>query len=167
MKPDDARTAYEGRLVSVTVEQWGDREREIVEHADAVAVVAVDARGDVTLVRQFREAVRMSLLELPAGLVEDGEEPLAAATRELAEETGLHGGEWRELGRISTSPGFTRERITLFAATGVERGEARPDGDEAVELVRWPLGEVARRLGEIEDAKTLVGLLLLLADYRK
>ena len=167
MKPDDARTAYEGRLLSVTVERWGDREREIVEHADAVAVVAVDAFGDVTLVRQFREAVRASVLELPAGLVEHGEEALAAARRELAEETGLHGGEWRTLGRIYTSPGFTRERITLFAAAGVERGAARPDLDEAVELVRWPVGEVARRLGAIEDAKTLAGLLLLLADFRK
>ena len=167
MKPDDARVAYEGRLVAVTVERWGDREREIVEHADAVAVAAVDVAGEVTLVRQFREAVRASLLELPAGLVEGGEDALTAARRELAEETGLHGGEWRELGRIYTSPGFTRERITLFAATGVERGEPRPDGDEAVELVRWSLPEVRGRLDEIEDAKTVAGLLLLLGDLRK
>jgi ADP-ribose pyrophosphatase len=127
-----------------------------------VAVVAVDREGCVALVRQLREPARGRLLELPAGTAEAGEEPLATARRELAEECGLSGGEWRELAGFWTTPGFCRERMTLFAAEGVERGEAKPEADEDLELVRWPLHEVRDRLGEIEDAKTLAGLLLYL-----
>jgi ADP-ribose pyrophosphatase len=166
VNPDAARTVYDGSLISVTVERWGDREREIVEHPNAVAVVAVDETEGVTLVRQLREPARAAVLELPAGLVDPGEDALTAAQRELAEETGLRGGNWREVARVYTSPGFTRERVTLFVATGVAHGGAAPDDDEDVELVRWPLADVERRLGEIEDAKTLAGLLLLLADSR-
>jgi ADP-ribose pyrophosphatase len=162
--PDEARTVYEGRLVSVTLERWRGHEREIVEHPGAVAIVAVDREGCVTLVRQLREAVRSELLELPAGTLEPGEEPLAAARRELEEETGLHGGEWREAARFWTTPGFCRERMTLFVAEGLERGEARPAADESFAVVRWPATEVGARLGEIEDAKTLAGLLLYLRD---
>jgi len=161
-EPDAARRVYEGRLLALTVERWGDREREIVEHPGAVAVVAVDSDGCVALVRQFREPVRRRLLELPAGTAEPGEEPLATARRELREECGLHGGEWRLLATFWTTPGFCRERMHLFAAEGVERGEASPADDEQLELVRWPLAEVAGRLAEIEDAKTLAGLLLYL-----
>jgi ADP-ribose pyrophosphatase len=162
VRPDDARTVYDGSLVSVTVERWGDRRREVVEHPDAVAIVALDAAGDVTLVRQRRESVRKALLELPAGLLEEGESPLDSARRELEEETGLHGGVWRELACIYTSPGFTRERITIFVAEGVEAGDATPEADEELELVRRPVHEIRSRLHEIEDAKTLAGLALFL-----
>ena len=164
MRPDSADTVYEGRLISVTLERWGANEREIVEHPGAVAIVAVDVDGRVTLVRQLREAVRERLLELPAGTAEPGEEPLATAKRELAEETGLTGGEWRQAAAFYTTPGFCRERMTLFFAEGVEQGPAAPDADEELELVRWAVAELRRRLGEIEDAKTLAGLLLYLAD---
>jgi ADP-ribose pyrophosphatase len=153
---------YEGRLLGLTVERWGDNEREIVEHPGAVAVVAVDDEGCVTLVRQLREATRGRLLELPAGTAEPGEGPLETAQRELQEECGLTGGEWRELAAFWTTPGFCRERMHLFAAEGVERGEPSPAADEELELVCWPVAEVAGRLGEIEDAKTLAGLLLYL-----
>jgi ADP-ribose pyrophosphatase len=153
---------YEGRLLGLTVERWGDNEREIVEHPGAVAVVAVDDEGCVTLVRQLREATRGRLLELPAGTAEPGEGPLETAQRELQEECGLTGGEWRELAAFWTTPGFCRERMHLFAAEGVEHGEPSPAADEELELVCWPVAEVAGRLGEIEDAKTLAGLLLYL-----
>jgi ADP-ribose diphosphatase len=162
LEPDSSRLVYEGRLLGLTVERWGEHEREIVEHPGAVAVVAVDAEGYVALVRQLREATRQRLLELPAGTAEVGEEPLATARRELQEECGLTGGEWRELAAFWTTPGFCRERMTVFAAEGVQRGEASPAADEELELVRWPVSQIAERLGEIEDAKTLAGLLLYL-----
>jgi ADP-ribose diphosphatase len=161
-EPDSVRRVYEGRLIGLTVERWGENEREIVEHPGAVAIVAVDSEGYVALVRQFREPARKRLLELPAGTAEPGEAPLETARRELQEECGLTGGEWRELAAFWTTPGFCRERMHVFAAEGVERGEASPADDEELELVRWPLGEVGERLHEIEDAKSLAGLLLYL-----
>ena len=153
---------YDGKLFDVTIERWGDHEREIVEHPGAVAIVAVDTDGMVALVRQLREAARKELLELPAGTLEEGEQPLDSARRELEEETGLTGGAWRELAAFYTTPGFCRERMHLFAAEGVESGPASPEADEQLELIRWRVQDVAARLGEIEDAKTLAGLLLYL-----
>jgi ADP-ribose pyrophosphatase len=162
LEPDSSQRVYQGRLLGLTVERWGENEWEIVEHPGAVAVVAVDDEGCVALVRQLREATRKYLLELPAGTAEPGEEPLATAQRELKEECGLSGGEWRELAAFWTTPGFCRERMHLFAAEGVERGEASPAPDEDLELVRWPVSEIEAKLDEIEDAKTLAGLLLYL-----
>jgi ADP-ribose diphosphatase len=162
LEPDSAERVWDGRLLGLTVERWGDNEREIVEHPGAVAIVAVDVEGCVALVRQLREATRTYLLELPAGTAEPGEEPLETARRELKEECGLTGGEWRELAVFWTTPGFCRERMHLFAAEGVERGEAAPAEDEELEVVRWPVAEIDTRLGQIEDAKTLAGLLLYL-----
>src|SRR5690242_6603551 len=120
MNPDESQLVYDGKLVDVTLERWGDNEREIVEHPGAVAIGAVDAGGDVWLVRQLREATRKRLVELPAGTREPGEEPLATAKRELREECGLTGGEWRELASFWTTPGFCREHMVVFAAEGVE-----------------------------------------------
>jgi ADP-ribose pyrophosphatase len=164
MKPDSSRKAYDGKLFDVTVERWGEHEREIVEHPGAVAIVAVDTERMVTLVRQRREAVRKDLLELPAGTVEPGEDPLETARRELAEETGLSGGAWRAAQAFYTTPGFCREQMHLFFAEAVERGEAAPADDESLEIVRWPVGEIAAHLHELDDAKTLVGLLLYLRN---
>jgi ADP-ribose pyrophosphatase len=161
-EPDSARKVYEGRLIGLTVERWGENEREIVEHPGAVAIVAVDREGYVSLVRQLREPARKRLLELPAGTAEPGEAPLETARRELQEECGVTGGEWHELASFWTTPGFCRERMHLFAAEGVERGDASPAADENLELVRWPVTEVRERLHEIEDAKSLAGLLLYL-----
>jgi ADP-ribose pyrophosphatase len=160
--PDESRTVYDGDLISVTIERWGEHTREIVEHPGAVAIVAVDSGGYVTLVRQLRETARRKLVELPAGGLEAGEEPLESARRELAEETGLTGGRWREIAAFYTTPGFCREYMTLFLAEDLDPGEPSPDADEEVELVRWRIDEVESRLGEIEDAKTLAGILLYL-----
>ena len=167
MKPDASRTVYDGKLFDVTLERWGGHDREIVEHPGAVAIVAVDGDEMVTLVRQRREAARKRLLELPAGTLEEGESPLESARRELEEETGLSGGAWRELAAFYTTPGFCREHMHVFLAEGVEPGEPRPEDDEDLELVRWHVREIPARIAEIEDAKTLAGLLLYLRESRK
>ena len=161
-QPDSSETVYDGGHIKVTLERWGERVREIVEHPGSVVVLAVDRERQVTFVRQLREAARGELLELPAGTIDQGEEPLATARRELAEETGLSGGEWEEVTAFYTSPGFCRERMTLFFVEGVERGEASPQKDEQFALTRVPVAELEGLLSEIEDAKTLAGLLMYL-----
>jgi ADP-ribose diphosphatase len=160
MKPDEVRRVFEGKLISVDVERWGDHEREIVRHPGAVAIVAVDAERHVTLVRQVREPARKRLLELPAGTREPGEEPLATAKRELMEEAGLGGGEWRLAAGFFSTPGFCDELVHVYIAEGVEQTERAPQEDEELELVRVPVGELESLLPQIEDAKTLAGLLL-------
>lgn len=162
MKPDASRSVWRGKLLEITVERWGENEREIVEHPGAVAIVAVDRRQRVWLVRQLREAARQELVELPAGTCEEGEEPLATAKRELREECGLTGGRWRELGSFWTTPGFTRERMAVFLAEDVEEGKAEPDDDEEVEALQWDVAEIDALIDEIDDAKTVAGLLLFL-----
>lgn len=164
MRPDAAEVVYDGDYLSVSLERWNGREREIVERPDVAAVVAVDREGYVTLVRQPRPPARRLLVEIPAGRLEPGEEALATARRELEEETGLFGGTWRSVRTFWTTPGFCRERVHLFFAEGLERGEAAPDDGEEVEVVRVPRAELAERLPELEDGKTLIGLLLYLAE---
>jgi ADP-ribose pyrophosphatase len=166
MKPDESRIVYDGNLIDVRLERWGDREREIVEHPGAAAVVAVDREGMVTLVRQLREATRGTLVEIPAGTCDEGEEPLATAKRELREECGLTGGEWELLGSFWTTPGFCREYIHVYLAEGVEEGEAEPEEDEELELVRWHVDELESKLSELQDVKTLAGVLLYLRRRR-
>ena len=162
MNPDDSKVVYDGRLVGVTVERWGDHEREIVEHPGAVAIVAVDAGDRVVFVRQLREPARKELLELPAGTLGPGEEPREAARRELVEETGLSGGTWAHGATFWTTPGFCRELMHLFLAADLDEGEPRLEQDESIEVVRIPVAELPARLGGLEDAKTLAGVLLYL-----
>jgi ADP-ribose pyrophosphatase len=162
VKPDATKVVYDGRLIDVTVERWGEHEREIVEHPGAVAILAVDENDSVVFVRQLREPARKLLLELPAGTLESGEEPLASAKRELEEETGFSGGTWSRGPSFWTTPGFCRELMHLFFVDGVQEGQASPEADEDIELVRIPVAELPSRLDELEDAKTLVGALLYL-----
>jgi ADP-ribose diphosphatase len=162
VQPDESRTVYDGKLIDVTVERWGENEREIVEHPGAVAIVAIDVNDRIVLVRQLREPARKKLLELPAGTLDEGESPEECARRELREETGLTGGTWRMLGAFWTTPGFCRERMHVFLAEGVREGEAAPETDESIELERVPLAELDVRLDELEDAKTIAGVLLYL-----
>jgi ADP-ribose pyrophosphatase len=144
----------------ITVVEEGGK--QIVEHPGSVAVVAIDRRERVVLVKQWRQPPRKELLELPAGVREEGETPLETAQRELREECGLRGGEWREVAHAWTTPGFVREVMTLFVATGLDEGETDPDEGEDVRIVRRPVGEIPSLLDEIEDLKTLAGLLLYL-----
>lgn len=153
----DREVVFKGTFIEV-VRKDG---KEIVEHRPVVAIVPV-GDGHVTLVRQERVAAGGKVLELPAGMIEDDESPLEAAQRELREETGLHGGEWAEVAAFFTSPGFTDEKVHLFIATGLEQGKASPEPTEHLELVRVPLDEVPSLIEEVEDSKTLAGLLLFL-----
>jgi ADP-ribose pyrophosphatase len=134
--------------------------KEIVEHPGSVAVVAIDRVERVVLVRQWRQPARKELLELPAGVREEGEDALTTAQRELREECGLHGGRWEQLAHAWTTPGFVREEMTIFLATELEEGEADPDEGEDVRVVRRPVRELAQLIAETEDLKTLAGLLL-------
>lgn len=152
------RRLYEGAVFDV-VERAG---KDVVVHGPAVAIVAVGRDGRVTLVRQERAAAGGPLLELPAGGVEAGEAPLETAQRELREETGLHGGKWAEVATFFTSPGYSDEKLHLFLATDLERGDPRPEGSEQIELVHVAREQIASLLPGIEDGKTLAGLLLLL-----
>jgi ADP-ribose pyrophosphatase len=165
-----SETVWSGRIGTVRIERYrhADGEevtRENVAHPGAVAIVAHDG-AHVWLVRQPREIVgERSLLEVPAGkLDEDGEEPLEAARRELAEEVGKAAASWEHVKAIYTSPGFTDERIHIFLATGLSDVE-RPavEEDERIEIVAWPLNRLDEAIASCEDAKSLVGLLLLRA----
>jgi ADP-ribose pyrophosphatase len=116
----------------------------------------------VTLVRQLREPARKRLLELPAGTREADEEPLETAQRELEEEAGLAGGQWRLAATFFSTPGFCDELVRIYFAEGVVQTERKPQADEEIELLRLPVAELASLLPDLEDAKTLAGLLLYL-----
>lgn len=152
---------FAGRLLNVDVEVWPAGEREVVRHPGACAVVALTPDGDVLLVRQFREAIRKELLEIPAGIFDvEGETGAECAARELLEETGYRATMLEPLCSIYTSPGFTDERIEIYLA------EAEPSGvpaDEPIEVVIMPLSDTRSAIerGDIVDAKTVVGLLLV------
>lgn len=161
-------TIYAGKLLTVRRDQVrlaNGREavREVVVHPGAVAVVPVLPDGRVVLVRQYRHAAGRALLEIPAGTLDQpGEAVEAAAARELREETGYSAAHLALLVAFYTAPGFCTERITLFLATGLTRGEQEPMDDEAITIEEVAIADlpvlIAR--GEIADAKTLTGLLL-------
>jgi ADP-ribose diphosphatase len=163
---EEDREVYAGRILSLWIryvpQADGRRHvREIVEHRPGAAVVAVDHNRDVLLVRQPRPAVGARVLELPAGLIDPGEEPIATAARELREETGFVAHDLRPLVAFYTSPGFTDELVHVFLATNLTQDVTQHDEEEDIELVRMPLQDAIERVmhGEISDAKTLTGLL--------
>lgn len=135
--------------------------REVVHHPGGVCVAAVDEDRTVTLVRQYRYPMREMVLELPAGKLEPGEDPLPAGMRELSEETGLEADRWLPLGRLYASPGISTETIWLYLATGLHRKAAHPDPNEFVDVVTMPMEELLERIDEggICDAKTVAGVL--------
>ena len=159
---------YKGTIIRV--EKWQvslpngqTAAREIVKHNGAAAIVPVDGRGYVTLVRQHRVAVDKFTWEIPAGKLDSpAEDPFSAARRELEEETGLQAAHWQLLNRIDTTPGFCNERISLYLATGLSQHPSHPDPDEFLQLTRIPLDEAVAlcMAGEINDSKTLIGLMM-------
>lgn len=133
---------------------------QVVRHPGGVGVLPLHDDGTVTLVRQLRPSVGRHLLEVPAGRLAPGEEPVACGRRELAEETGLQAETLASLGTVHTSPGVLDETIHLFVATGLTQGEASPEKYEEIRTVRLPLGAVSRMVvrGEITDGKTIAAL---------
>lgn len=157
---------FDGKLIKVTYdiadvngkEAW----REVVHHPGASAIVAIDEENRIIMEKQFRYALNDYLLEIPAGKLDKGEDPLVCAKRELEEETGIIASEWISLGTIATSPGFCNEVIHLFVAKGLSKGEIHWDDDEYVEVERYTFDELLQRIKEekIKDSKSLSALLL-------
>ncbi len=164
-----SRRIYQGRVISLRVDNvllpnGHTVEREIVEHGEAVVIVAVDSQKRVLLVRQYRLPAGQVLLELPAGSVEHGEDIVEGARRELQEETGYAAKKMERIGGFYSAPGFTTEFLHLFLATGLRRKPLTPDDDEQIELVRTPISDVPGLIlnEEVKDAKSVAGLLTFL-----
>ena len=157
---------FDGKLIKVTydVAEVNGKEawREVVHHPGASAVVAIDEENRIIMEKQFRYALNDYLLEIPAGKLDAGEDPLVCAKRELEEETGIVASEWISLGTIATSPGFCNEVIHLYVAKGLSKGEIHWDEDEYVEVERYTFDELLQSIKEekIKDSKSLSALLL-------
>jgi len=167
------RLVYDGRAVRLridTVRMLSGREttREIVEHGDCVAIIAVDDEDNILLVNQFRKPVEKRLLEIPAGGIELGEEPVDCVRRELREETGFLPQKLERLGGFYSSPGYCTEYLHLYLATDLIPSPLQAEDSESIRLVRVPLGQIPSLItsGEICDAKSIAGLLAFL-EYRK
>jgi ADP-ribose pyrophosphatase len=159
------RLVHEGRAIRVFVEEVTLPNGEVVSldvvrHPGASAVVPFVSEEDVLLIRQYRHAAGGTILEVPAGKL-DGDSPEVCATRELEEEAGQHAGRLEPLATILTTPGFTDERIHLFAAFDLTPVPQRLEHDEVIEVVRMPLAEALQRVwsGEVSDAKSALALL--------
>lgn len=162
----ERREIFAGRLVKLEVERvrlpnGSVSDVEIVRHPGAVAVLALDDRDRVLLVRQYRHATGDWLLEVPAGKLEPGEDPLECVARELEEETGHRPGKVEPLGWIWATPGFSDEKIHLFVATALEPGRQALEEDEVLFVLRmpWPEAVAAARDGRISDSKSVCALL--------
>jgi ADP-ribose pyrophosphatase len=166
----ESKDIYTGRVIalradSVVMPGGNTATREVVEHLGAVAVLALDSDGQVTLIHQYRHPLGRRIWELPAGLLDvAGEEPVIAAQRELAEETGLAAASWVTLVDVAASPGFTDEVVRVFLARELsDVGREIPDGDEETDLVsrKFPLSEAVRMAlaGEIVNGASVAGIL--------
>lgn len=164
-----SQSLYQGKLISLRVDTVGlpnghQTSREIVEHPGAVAMVPLLPDGRVMLVRQYRYAAGRVLLEIPAGALDSGEDPLTAAARELQEEIGYKPGALVRLGGIFAAPSYDKEYIHLYLATDLEASTLARDEDEQLEIVTMPLEEAVQLAenGGIEDGKTISALLLVM-----
>ena len=157
---------FKGRIFEVAVDtvREGDKTytREVVRHNGGAAAVAYFDDGTVALVRQYRHPTVRYVLELPAGKLEHGERPEECAARELEEELGVRAARLEQLSEFFTTPGFCAEKLWVFLATGLEETAVNYEEDEIIEIVRLPLTRALEMIStrEIEDAKTIIGLLL-------
>jgi ADP-ribose pyrophosphatase len=170
------RLVYRGPVFWVTservIEPSGIRVlRDVVRHTGSVVVLATTdgpREPHVLLERQYRHAADSFLWELPAGRIDKGERPLAAAKRELLEETGYKAERWKQILKFYASPGFVAETMSLFWARGLKPGPAQPEEDEVIEQHLVPLSKAVRMVlkGDIRDAKTISGVLWLALNTR-
>ena len=164
---------YEGRAVKLrvdTVKMASGREttREIVEHSDCVAIIAIDDNDNVLLVNQFRKPVDKELLEIPAGGIEPGEDPVTTVRREMSEETGYLPRKVERLGGFYSTPGYCTEYLYLYLATDLIPSQLYAEDTENIRLVRMPISQIPSLItsGRICDAKSIAGLLTFL-EYQK
>lgn len=159
---------YVGRIMALRVDEvampgGGHATREVVEHHGAVAVVALDEDDQVTLIHQYRHPLGRRIWELPAGLIDLGEDPLASARRELVEEVGLTAENWSVLVDVAASPGFTDEVVRVYLATGLSTVDRELMGEEEADLVarKVPLTEAVRMAlaGELVNGAAVGGIL--------
>jgi ADP-ribose pyrophosphatase len=167
-----SKVVFKGKVFSVdrdeVIEPGGHRNtREVIRHNGSVVILAVDESKnpkdpDIILERQYRHAAGQFLLELPAGRVEPGESTLAAAKREMIEETGYRAKKWSLLTKYFASPGFLGEWMQIYLAREISEGIAQPEEDEKIEVIRMPLSQALAlaTANKIHDGKTLIGLLL-------
>ncbi|MGH9446328.1 MAG: NUDIX hydrolase [Terriglobia bacterium] len=173
MRVLNSRSVYKGRIIELEIDriiepQGVEAEREVVRHPGSVVVLPRFPGSRILLVRQFRYAARRSLWELVAGSLGPRESAVKAAARELREETGYSAAKFRLLFRFYSSPGFLDEKMHLFEALDLRSGDAMPERDERIEARLFSLSELREMIaaGKIQDGKTLVGLLWLLAKTR-
>lgn len=161
-----SREVFHGRVFTVTVDaiREGEKtyERDVVHHSGSAVIVPVFVDGTVALVRQYRHPAVRYLLEVPAGTLEKGESPEAGAARELEEELGLVAAKMVKLSEFFVSPGFCEEKMWVYLATDLTETAQHLDDDELIEVVRLPFSQALKMIGEgeIEDAKTIIGLML-------
>ena len=161
-----SQKVFDGRVFKVTVDTINEGEltyqREVVHHPGSAVIIPVHDDGTVVLVRQYRHPAVRYLLEAPAGTLSDGERPDAGAARELQEELGLVAAQLDKLSEFFVSPGFLEEKMWVYLATGLSEGKQLLDEDEILEIVRIPIAEALEMItsGEIQDAKTIIGLML-------
>jgi ADP-ribose pyrophosphatase len=160
-------TVYRGRAFSVRVDEVeyspGRSHRlDIVEHTGAVAILPLDDDGNIWFIRQYRHAAGETLLELPAGTLEPGEDPALAANRELQEEIGMRAERLEEIGRFFLAPGYSTELMIVYQASGLSASQLDQDEDEVISIERVPTSQALALAdsGELRDSKSLVALLL-------
>ena len=165
-KQIEKKTLYEGLIVNVrrdVAELYNGKRvpREVVEHPGGVAVVPVTADGKVLMVRQYRYPMEEELLEIPAGKLDDGENPLDCAVRELKEETGCRAGKIVDLGPMYPSPGFCRETLYIYLALDLEHGKSELDEDEFLSVEPHAIDELIEKImaNELPDGKSIVGIM--------
>jgi ADP-ribose pyrophosphatase len=160
------RTIFRGKVFSVTTELVREPNgitapRDVIHHPGSVVILAVDSNQRVLLERQYRHAAGKYLWELPAGRIDPGESPLAAAKRELLEETGYTARRWRRLLFYYASPGFLSETMAVYVAEQLTVGPAHPEADESIHTRFFPLAALVRKAaaGKLQDGKTISALL--------